>query len=218
MQCHKYLVKMPEETASLSLLLAKEGGILFEEELNKLGQKFSIPENALNYAKRIGKFVRFQNKEHLVHQGQGSSTVYIVLTGLLRSYNVSEEKEWTSTFFKKGEIAGDFQGIIFGTQAERYLMALEETTCFCFPFKKMREEFSEEPWLEKSLSQYMKNEYSKRAKLKMYLLSCKPEERYKYLEESMPWIFDRVSDKYIACFMGITPVSLSRIKKRFRKS
>ena len=42
----------------------------------------------------------------------------------------------------------------------------------------------------------------------------KPEERYQKLIAQKPEIIKRVADKYIASFIGVTPVSLSRIRKR----
>ena len=41
-----------------------------------------------------------------------------------------------------------------------------------------------------------------------------PEERFQHLLETRPDLCERIPDKYLASFLGITPVSLSRIKKR----
>jgi FixJ family two-component response regulator len=41
-----------------------------------------------------------------------------------------------------------------------------------------------------------------------------PEERYRQLVEQKPNIVNRVPNKYIATFLGITPVSLSRLRRR----
>ena len=41
-----------------------------------------------------------------------------------------------------------------------------------------------------------------------------PEERFQHLLETHPDLCERIPDKYLASFLGITPVSLSRIKKR----
>lgn len=41
-----------------------------------------------------------------------------------------------------------------------------------------------------------------------------PEERYREIITSNPSLINRVPDKYLANIIGITPVSLSRIRKR----
>lgn len=48
----------------------------------------------------------------------------------------------------------------------------------------------------------------------MSLSSDKPEERFTKLLNSNPDLFQRVPQKYIANFLGISPESLSRIQKR----
>ncbi len=187
---------------------------MIDQILTDLSKRFSIPEEALSYIKSISKYKKFSPREHLLHQGGKTSTLYIVMTGLIRSYSITDDKEWTSSFFKEGEVAGDLQGVILDKSAERSLMALEETTCFCVPYDSLKGKYEKESWLGQSVGEYMKHEYSQRARLKMDLLSLKPEDRYHYLGEHLPWLFERVSDRYIACYMGVTPVSYSRIKNR----
>ena len=46
------------------------------------------------------------------------------------------------------------------------------------------------------------------------LLSMSGEERYSYLQRQNPDLFDTVPLKYLASMMGMTPESLSRIRKK----
>jgi hypothetical protein len=41
-----------------------------------------------------------------------------------------------------------------------------------------------------------------------------PEERYRRLVKEQPALIQRVAQRYIASYLGITPVSLSRIRAR----
>ena len=53
----------------------------------------------------------------------------------------------------------------------------------------------------------------------MSLSSDKPEERFQNLIKKQPDLFQRVPQKYIANFLGVSPESLSRIRNRiFHKS
>ncbi|HEY0356729.1 MAG TPA: Crp/Fnr family transcriptional regulator, partial [Flavisolibacter sp.] len=50
------------------------------------------------------------------------------------------------------------------------------------------------------------------------LLMLSPEERYRQLLQSNKQkILERIPQQYIASYLGITPVSLSRIRNRFQK-
>ena len=46
------------------------------------------------------------------------------------------------------------------------------------------------------------------------LLSMSGDERYRYLQNTNPDLFDQVPLKYLASMMGMTPESLSRIRKK----
>ena len=70
-----------------------------------------------------------------------------------------------------------------------------------FPIIKMRVEFAQKMLLE-SLK-----------RIESFVLD-KPEERYQKLIAQKPEIIQRVADKHIASYIGVTPVSLSRIRKR----
>ena len=48
----------------------------------------------------------------------------------------------------------------------------------------------------------------------MSLSSDKPEERFNNLIKKQPDLFQRIPQKYIANFLGISPESLSRIRNR----
>ncbi len=49
-------------------------------------------------------------------------------------------------------------------------------------------------------------------------ISSSPEERYETILRKRPQLIDRVPQHQLASYLGITPESLSRIKKRIKKS
>ena len=57
----------------------------------------------------------------------------------------------------------------------------------------------------------------RQAKLKRIMEHRTPSERYAWLQENRSWIVEKVPQKYIASFLGMTPVSLSRIRSRYKK-
>jgi CRP-like cAMP-binding protein len=189
---------------------------MLKEYLEIFSKKFKIPKDQLLHFQQSGILKTFKAGEYLVHQGSPTQTLYLIIAGIIRSYSFENGKEWSSTFFKEGDVAGDFNGLIKENLAERSLITLEATTCFCIPFMKLKKQLQSQDWVELSIGEYMKTEYFQRASLKMEILSLKPEDRYSYIKKHLPWLSERVSDRYIACYIGVTPVSYSRIKKRFQ--
>ena len=54
-------------------------------------------------------------------------------------------------------------------------------------------------------------------KLKRVLSSCTAVQRYQWFLEEYSGLIDRVSNKYIASFLGMTPVTLSRLRRALRE-
>lgn len=48
-------------------------------------------------------------------------------------------------------------------------------------------------------------------------IKSSPEERYKAIQKKRPHLIQRVPQHQLASFLGMTPESLSRIKKRMNK-
>lgn len=53
--------------------------------------------------------------------------------------------------------------------------------------------------------------------LKRVLNSCTAVQRYQWFLEEYPGLIDRVSNKYIASFLGMTPVTLSWLRRTLRE-
>lgn len=52
--------------------------------------------------------------------------------------------------------------------------------------------------------------------MKQVLAQCTALQRYQWFLEEYPGIIDQVNNKYIASFLGMTPVSLSRLRRELR--
>ena len=95
------------------------------------------------------------------------------------------------------------------------LQALEDTTVFVITKKNLIELYKECSKYETFGRLMAEQVAQKRAtEIAMSLSSDKPEERYLKLIKNNPDIFQRVQQKYIANFLGISPESLSRIRNR----
>ena len=103
---------------------------------------------------------------------------------------------------------------LFNEPAQHYFQALEPTTAFCIDYDKVQAIVTENPKLEANRKFILQN-MLKEALLRIdSFVMMTPEERYIDFISSKSDIANRVPDKFIAHVLGITPVSLSRIRKR----
>ena len=97
------------------------------------------------------------------------------------------------------------------------LQAMEYTTVFLIRKENLFKLYSECNKYE-TFGRLMAEGVAQRAtEIAMSLSSEKPEQRFRNLIKSQPNLFQRVPQKYIANFLGISPESLSRIRNRILK-
>ena len=135
-------------------------------------------------------------------------------SGLIRVYASYGEKEVTQWISFKGNFITDLGGIICGEPSRFDVRAL--THCELYTIDKkdycnLHRVVPKWPELERLLITRCFGFIETRL---FALLSMSAEERYNYLLEQNPELFHQVPLKYLASMMGMTPESLSRIRKK----
>ncbi len=161
--------------------------------------------------------VTFSKKEKMLEYQKVADHFFFINAGLARLYGYKDGEEKTLFFFKENMIAGSIDSYVDEKPNSLVLESLE-------PIKGLKvSREAMEHLLESSLSltkvglrltqmrmQHLMSFYAS------FVLDS-PEERYlKFLKESGDLV-RRVPQHMIASFLGITPVSLSRIRKRIAK-
>lgn len=145
---------------------------------------------------------------------QRSFDEIFILNGVVRAYLIDEEgNDRTSAFY--------FNGSFMSTNALRTLkklsiynyQALSDTKLLIFNSKKLKDFFSKTTILNSLGFKIKELEKERLWKRDSMLLQVNSAERFKKLVEHYPKIETQVSHKYIASYLGVTPVSFSRIER-----
>jgi len=192
----------------------------------------SLPESALRLRQHLTQFVDLSDDDwglllpHLrvvalakhgvfAEQGRVASEVAFVLEGLFRQYYDKDGEERTSYFFFENQLMGAYFSSLTGRPSLVTIEALSEAYCLCFPYAVLMGLFAQRmAWQQfgRRLAEYLAVGLEERM---VSLLLLSPEERYRALLASGdPRILARVPQHYIANYLGMTPVSLSRIRNR----
>jgi CRP-like cAMP-binding protein len=154
----------------------------------------------------------------LLAEGDIATKLFLVINGCLRTYFIKESGiEITSQFFIEGQMVSSFESAMTGAPSRQYIDAVEDSIIGFIQitnFKKMISEsgpgmYHFNKYLISRLIFYMNHHAS-------FILD-NPEKRYKKLLQDNPALVSRLPQQYIASYLGITPVSLSRIRTRLRK-
>ena len=148
------------------------------------------------------KRITVKKGEVLQQKGDLHTKVYTVKSGLLRSYSIDEQgKEHIYMFAPESWIIAD--GNEPETPAELFIDALEASELVV-----QEKDFS----LEVDSSKLRKRLGVLQNRVIM-LMSASAIERYHHFISTYPQIVQRVPQKMIASYLGITPEALSRVKK-----
>jgi CRP-like cAMP-binding protein len=158
----------------------------------------------------------FQPGEVLITEGSSNKELFFVRKGLVRCFYInSNADEITFQLFPESNVVLNFHTLLFDEPSKFVYMAYEPTKAYSIDYDfLMKLTVENAKFLELNRS-FIGKRAIKQAFMRIEsLVFLTPEERYiKYLQD-YPNIVNRAPDKYIANVLGITPVSLSRIRNR----
>jgi len=159
--------------------------------------------------------VRLKPRERLIESGATAREVFLIRKGLIRSYVANERGEdITVSFRHEHQVIASPYILLFGEPARTTSEAVEATTVFRIDYDVLQSVVARHPELKDQQRQVLLQLLKQAIQRVESLLLHSPEERYLNFLTEHPGLVNRVHDKYIAHYLGITPVSLSRIRRR----
>jgi len=154
----------------------------------------------------------------LQEEGKVPSSCYFVLKGLVREYTVHKGMEQSIEFFDEDQGAISSEYYAAQKPAESTLVCVEDCLLITGNQELDIRNFEKFPVLRQITNVMLEADLNSRKLDFSRLISAQPKERYLYLLEQRPSLFQRVPQHQIASYLGMTPESLSRVRKRISKS
>jgi CRP-like cAMP-binding protein len=160
----------------------------------------------------------FEKGEMLLEKGEVSSYVYFVEEGLLRFFSISKEgKEHIIQFAPEGWFVTERNSICYNEPSEYYIDACERTTVVLLNQKFIDKASELSPQFRSYNERLLQNHIRQLQKRINLLIGANAEERYLEFINLYPNLMLRVPQWMIASYLGITPESLSRVRKNLVK-
>ncbi|MCF6297198.1 MAG: Crp/Fnr family transcriptional regulator [Flavobacteriaceae bacterium] len=180
-------------------------------ETFKASGKFS-PE-LIDELKKVVKQVSIKKGTVLQRTGDSSLSTYLVINGLLKSYTIDEKgKEHIFMFASEKWVIGDIDAHSENSTAQLFIEAIEDSEIEIIDpnFLKLFKQFPQ-PVLYNELERLLKRTSVLQKRILM-LMSHSAKERYDEFLKMYPELVQRVPQKLIASYLGITPQTLSVIR------
>lgn len=153
-------------------------------------------------------------KTILLNQGDVSKNIFIIKKGSLRLWYNKDGKDITIQFFFENQPIASVDSLLSGLPSKFTIESIEPSTIAVISKESIKLIKEQLPDFESQFNEFIFNRFRNYAQLFMSRIIDTPLERYNELVKNNPEILQRVPQHYIASYLGITPVSLSRIRKR----
>ena len=184
--------------------------------LRKAIERFvKLPDNDWDLLQPHLQEITLKKHEAFAREGKRSVDVAFVLSGTFRQFYTRDGKEKTTYFYFAGDLVCAYVSCITGQPSLLTIQALTDASLLTFPYKVLLDVYSQSAaWqtFGRLVAEYIAMGLEERM---VSLLVQSPEERYReLLTGQKKKIIEQIPQQYIANYLGITPVSMSRIRKR----
>ena len=174
--------------------------------------------DVLEFTKRL-KNIQIKEGEHVQMQGCPVRYMGYVDSGKFRYYKIDKEgNERTLWFNKSFPFIGDYHSFLKRTNAELCIQAMEDYEITLFSYEQMMELFDTNIDTQKLRATIAERSMFGWRNIALALYFDTAEERYIELLKDFPDIEKEIPLKHIASTLGISPETLSRIRKKLDKN
>ena len=163
------------------------------------------------------RFLRIGRGEAVFRQGEAHPFVNVVRCGLIKNVYVRESGDaWIKSFTREGGFIASMTALNTGGLASFSAICIEGSEIERIPFVLVEQLAAQDLAWSNALRRAIALFAARKEQRERELLTLAPEDRYRALVDEQPDIEERVTQKDLAAYIGVTPVGLNRILKRVR--
>ena len=176
--------------------------VIMEQIANNFLSTFSEPR------------IKVKPKTVLLEEGQIADKIFFIHSGCLRLFFHNEGSDITFQFFFENDLVASFSSFYYRQPSSFSLESIENAELSIIGRDDFFKLVEMEPSVKKLYEKTLIERFHTYQQLFLNHIKYTPKQRYDMLLEERPDIIQRVPQHYIASYLGITPVSLSRIRSR----
>ena len=177
---------------------------------------YPISKKSKDLLEGISSEVKVKKGEDLQVIGSVCRTVYFVISGLLRIHYIKNGNSITESFEFENSIVARSDSLFDAKPSQKGIQAIEDSELVAINSTKLFQLYDDNPDIERLFRIIFERAYVKTVERIESLQFHSAEERYRNLLTDSQHIIKRIPLNYIASYLGITPVSLSRIRSKIQ--
>lgn len=186
--------------------------------LNNISRYIQLNQDEIEFFISILQSKKLKRKEFLLRPGDICRTENFITKGCLRTYTIDDNGfEHILMFGIEDWWAGDLQSFLTQSPATYFIEALEDTEVLQYTKADLDELFIKIPKFERYYRLMLQKSIVALYQRINQNLSLTAEDRYLNFINKYPYLQQRLSQKQIAAYLGITPIFLSMLRRKLAK-
>ncbi len=187
----------------------------FDLILRNVAKHISLDKTEMDFFVSLLQHKTLKRKDYLLKQGNICKTENFIIKGCLRTYTIDENGfEHIVMFGIEEWWVGDLYSFLTQTQATYFIDALEDTEILQITKENLDKLYERVPKFEKFFRLLLQNAFIAQQNRINQNLSFNAEQRYLDFIKKYPQLEQRISQKQVSAFLGITPVFLSMLRRK----
>lgn len=156
----------------------------------------------------------YKEGEFLFREGKVCSQLFYVCSGILRIVSSTDKGvDRTHYFYKENQVCTILKSFSEQEPSDAGIQAACEVEVRVISRQRLQELYQLLPYMEDVIGKLFQQQLLEKVTIRCAFLGVDAETQYRIFLEQQPEIALRVSIKDIASYLGITPQSLSRIRR-----
>ena len=170
---------------------------------------YRMPEaSADKVVKHLSK-VTYPKGYHILEAGKTETNIFFIEKGIARAYIPVDGKE--------GSTIVSLKSYVNNQQGYESMELMENSVLYLLKRKDLHELFKEDIHIANWGRKFAESEFLQTEERLISLLFTTASERYMKLIQNNPELLQRIPLECLASYLGITPVSLSRIRAKLKR-
>jgi CRP-like cAMP-binding protein len=173
---------------------------------------YCLTKEAEMSVQEISKVISLKKNDELQPMGHTCKTVYFINKGIARIHYFKDGNDITESFAFKNQVIARIESLFTGKPSRKAIQILEDAEIVAIDATKLFKLYDKYPEIERLFKKIFERSYVDLVNRIEGIQFHSAEERYKALINDAPEVLKKIPLKYIASYLGITQVSLSRIR------
>jgi len=182
---------------------------------NKINQIASVPDEQINAILPLVSRALYKKEEYFSKAGDCPTHIGYIVNGLFRLFYIDiKGREYTKYFNTQNSLVVVYNSILIDQPSNLYIQALEDSEVLLINYKEWLNFAEPHICWQIFFRKFAEQAYLEKEKRESDLLCYDAETRYRNFQKDFPGLDKEIKQHHIASFLGMSPETLSRVKKR----